>query len=151
MPLSNLNIAKYRFTLQAKDKITLPAYKGSAFHGGFGHALKQISPTWFNYFYQPGAGKQGDWPKPFVILPPLDDKESYQPGEQFHCELTLFGEATQHYSICQAAIEYLGMQMGLGYDLGKFQVTNITESRPISTTAITTKQIQLQLPTRLRL
>ena len=105
----NLRLSKYHFTLEAIDRILLPSYKGSTFHGGFGRALKQISPIWYRYFFQPGLGKNDDWPKPFVILPPLDELETYPIGHQFHCDLTLFGEATQHYAIAQAAIEYLGM------------------------------------------
>ncbi|MEE9350804.1 MAG: hypothetical protein V3U78_00980 [Thiotrichaceae bacterium] len=95
---NKLELSKYRFTLEALDHITLPVYKGSTFHGGFGHALMKISPTWYRYFFEPNSNRQQDWPKPFVILPPLDDKESYPKGYQFHCELTLFGEATQHYA-----------------------------------------------------
>lgn len=147
-----LNLAKYRFTLEATEPITLPTYKGSAFHGGFGHALMQISPIWYRYFFESGPGDKDDWPQPFVILPPLEETENYQPGEHFHCELTLFGEATQHYAIAQAAIEYLGMQMGLGYTHGKFHITEIKETVPqTSTTCAITKQITLRLPTRLRI
>ncbi len=124
--LSNfLQLSKYRFTLEAVDKIILPHYKGSTFHGGFGHALNKISPRWYRYFFEAGNTNNKDWPKPFVILPPLDELESYPKGHQFTCELTLFGEATQHYSICEAAIEYLGMQMGLGYKQGRYKIVAI--------------------------
>ena len=152
---SALEVSKYRFTLEAADNITLPAYKGSTFHGGFGHALMKISPTWYRYFFEPGIGKKGDWPKPFVILPPLDEKDKYAKGEQFHCDLTLFGEATQHYAIAQAAIEYLGMQMGLGYEQGKYKVIKVEQSdyspECINTDSRDQNTIKLHLPTRLRL
>lgn len=146
-----LKIIKYQFILQAVDEITLPAYKGSTFHGGFGCALMKISPTWFRYFFEPGLHEQGDWPKPFVILPPLDEQENYQKGHQFCCELTLFGEATQHYAIAQAAIEYLGMQMGLGYEQGKYKIIDIVQSQPEIPNPLNNKNITLYLPTRLRL
>ena len=152
---SALEISKYRFTLEAVDNIALPAYKGSTFHGGFGHALMRISPTWYQYFFEPGLNKKGDWPKPFVILPPLDEKESYLKGEQFHCDLTLFGEATQHYAIAQAAIEFLGMQMGLGYEQGKYKVIDIEHTQPSIEKSVkqtlNQQRIKLHLPTRLRL
>ncbi|MFW5443050.1 MAG: CRISPR system precrRNA processing endoribonuclease RAMP protein Cas6 [Methylococcaceae bacterium] len=146
-----LKLSKYRFMLEAMEKITLPSYKGSTFHGGFGHALMQISPIWYRYFFEPGLGKKGDWPKPFVILPPLDVLESYPKGYQFHCDLTLFGEATQHYAIAQAAIEYLGTNMGLGYEQGKYKIVDIVHSQPSDRMLQHNNQITLHLPTRLRL
>ncbi len=152
---SALEVSKYRFTLEAVDDIILPAYKGSTFHGGFGHALMKISPTWYQYFFEPGLNKKGDWPKPFVILPPLDEKENYPKGYQFHCDVTLFGEATQHYAIAQAAIEYLGMQMGLGYEQGKYKVIEIVQSNyspeNLKIDSKDSNIIKLHLPTRLRL
>ncbi len=152
---SALEVSKYRFTLEAVDNISLPIYKGSTFHGGFGRALMEISPIWAQYFFKPGLGEKGDWPKPFVILPPLDSRENYPKGHQFHCELTLFGEAIQHYAIAQAAIEYLGMQMGLGYEQGKYKVINIVQSNyspeNIKINSKDNSTIKLCLPTRLRL
>jgi len=148
---NSFKLSKYRFTLKAVDNISLPAYKGSTFHGGFGHALMKISPIWYRYFFEPGLNKKGDWPKPFVLLPPLDEREHYPKGHQFYLELTLIGEATQHYAIAQAAIEYLGMQMGLGYEQGKYKIIKIDHSQPLLTAIEKTQQIKLHLPTRLRL
>ena len=152
---SALEVSKYRFTLEAVDNISLPVYKGSTFHGGFGHALIKISPTWYQYFFEPGLNKKGDWPKPFVILPPLDEKENYPKGHQFHCELTLFGEANQHYAIAQAAIEYLGEQMGLGYEQGKYKIIEIEHIQPLTDKRVNQisaqQQVKIHLPTRLRL
>ena len=152
----NLLLTKYRFTLEAIDTIRLPVYKGSTFHGGFGHALMQISPTWYQYFFEAttklNTANSKDWPKPFVILPSLDLTEHYPIGHHFYCELTLFGEARQHFSIAQAAIEYLGLQMGLGHEQGKYKIIDIEESspEPISNVAHPT-QILMSFPTRLRL
>ena len=154
-----LELTKYRFTLEAIDTISLPAYKGSTFHGGFGHALLKISPTWYQYFFEPSKNKTGDWPKPFILLPPLDEQEQYPKGHQFSCELTLIGEANQHYAIAHAAIEYLGLQMGLGHEQGKYRIVDIQQSQPtfnnifdkIFDTTEETQKITLQLPTRLRL
>jgi len=151
---SYFKLSKYRFTLEAIDNISLPAYKGSTFHGGFGHALMQISPIWYRYFFEPKS-KDPSWPKPFVILPPLDEQEHYSKGQQFHLELTLIGEATQHYAIAQAAVEYLGMQMGLGYEQGKYKVIdviNIQQNNPQRPQRqANTQEITLIFPTRLRL
>ena len=150
-----LKVIKYRFTLEAIDNISLPAYKGSTFHGGFGHALMKISPTWYRYFYEPSLNNN-PLPKPFVLLPPLDELEHYPKGHQFSLELTLIGDATQHHAIAQAAIEYLGLQMGLGYEQGKYKIIDIQQSQtpqqlPQQKTPQTIKQLTLHFPTRLRI
>jgi CRISPR/Cas system endoribonuclease Cas6 (RAMP superfamily) len=142
---------RFQFSLQAINSINLPSYKGSAFHGGFGHALETLSPTWFAYFFQPENQHGNTIPKPFVLLPPLDQQQSYQAGEPFQCELTLFAEATQHYAIVQAAIEYLGNKLGLGYNRGKFKIIEITESTTSTNTPINPQILSLNFITRLRL
>lgn len=166
--LQLLPVAKYLFRLKAQTRIQLPPYKGSTFHGGFGHALKKISPFYYQHIFEPG--KDGARPKPFVLLPPLDNDEIYQPGREFTCELTLFGNAGQHFSICHAALEYLGREMGFGNNRGKFSVESIETALPATLaqhtppgqaingldiaaarTDISGNQITLHLPTRLRL
>ncbi len=150
MKIFTVDILRLQFILEAIDPINLPNYKGSAFHGGFGHALKTISPTWFDYFFQLQTITGNQKPKSFVLLPPLDKQQTYHPGETFICELTLFADATQHYAIAQAGIEYLGREMGLGYSRGKFKVKNITQSTFIPS-AIDSQTITLSLLSRLRL
>lgn len=146
-----LPIKKHRFILESVDKIILPPYKGSTFHGGFGHALMEISPLWYRYFFEPETNKKGDLPKPFVILPPMDKLECYPKKYQFKLDISLFGEASQHYSIVQAAIEYLGMQMGLGFGQGQYKVIDILKSKPDLFNFQTVQQITLHFPTPLRL
>ncbi len=73
---ANLSLAKYRFRLLAKTRIQLPPYKGSAFHGGFGHSLKKIAPFYYEQIFEPGTNKS--YPKPFVLLPSLDQGDSYR-------------------------------------------------------------------------
>ncbi len=146
-----LNMLRLQFTLEATDPISLPCYKGSAFHGGFGHALAIISPTWYRYFFQAATENGTLIPKPFVLLPPLDLQQNYQTGEAFSFELTLFtGEATGHYAIAQAAIEYLGNEMGLGYTRGKFKIKKMSLSSFSSNNAIP-QTLTVKLCTRLRL
>lgn len=128
--LNRLAIAKYRFRFVAKNKIVMPVYKGSTFHGGFGHALKTISPTYYRILFEPG--RSGDHPKPFVLLPPLDNLLVYEPGDKFDCELTLFGSAVQHFSICHAAMEFLGNQFGIGENRGRFKVEGVDAAIPVT-------------------
>ena len=166
--LQLLPVAKYLFRLKAKSSIQLPPYKGSALHGGFGHALKKISPYYYQQLFEPGS--DGARPKPFVLLPPLDIDEIYQPGCEFTCELTMFGDAIQHFSICHAALEYLGREMGLGSNRGRFSIESIETALPIDSTRqehpdhpltgldiaaarihLTPTRLTLHFPTRMRL
>ncbi len=131
--LSRLSLAKYRFTLSATTKIILPVNKGSALHGGFGHALKLISPHYYRQLCEPcppdeKPGKS--WPLPYILLPPLDPNREYRPGDELSCELTLFGTAADSFSICYAALEYLGSQLGFGNNRGKFVITGVGLARP---------------------
>ncbi|GJL72540.1 MAG: CRISPR-associated endoribonuclease Cas6 [Nitrosomonas sp.] len=151
----SIEMCRIQFSLIATDTINLPSYKGSTFRGGFGRALKAISPTWSTYFFQPlNQYDSQDIPKPFVLLPPLDQQQIYQANETFHCEITLFADATRHVAIVQAAIEYLGNKLGLGRSQGKFKIADITESSFSGTNRHSRTNLQtlsLELKTRLRL
>ena len=165
--LRQFTVAKYLFRARAETRIDLPPYKGSALHGGFGHALKKIAPSYYRILFQPG--KTGDNPKPFVLLPPLDTAKSYQPGDAFSFELTLFGNAVAHFSICHAALEYLGRNMGFGNNRGRYTVEDIETALPATSSrddnsmpgvngleiaagrTLSDNSITLHLPTRLRL
>jgi hypothetical protein len=124
-----LTVSKYLFRLRAETSVKLPPYKGSAFHGGFGHALKRISPFYYRQIFEPG--NDGAKPKPFVLLPQMDTEEHYPEGHRFTCELTLFGKAERFFPICHAALEFLGREMGLGNNRGKFSIEKLETARPI--------------------
>ncbi len=165
--LQLLPVAKYLFRLKTKTRIQLASYKGSALHGGFGHALKKISPYYYTNIFEPG--QDGARPKPFVLLPPLDSDETYLPGREFTCELTLLGSAIHDFSICHAALDYLGREMGFGNNRGKFSIEAMETALPVNpmqqdnpnqsitghdiaaARALPTNRITLHFPTRLRL
>ncbi len=42
LPVAPLALAKYRLVIRPRESILLPEYKGSAFRGGFGHALRRV-------------------------------------------------------------------------------------------------------------
>ncbi|MBS1270517.1 MAG: hypothetical protein MAG794_01474 [Gammaproteobacteria bacterium] len=131
---SRFRLARVRFVCVPRARIELPAYKestykGSAFHGAFGRVLENASPSVFQYFYYPkppdrlsGFQGRGALPKPFTLLPPLDEAVEYRPGERFACELTLFGHAASQLPVCVAAFETLGERYGLGANRGKFRL-----------------------------
>ncbi len=120
--LSTFILAKYRISVELLQPFTFKGYKGSIFHGGFGYALKLISPSTFHYFFNPPF--KGDPPKPYIIIPPLDKKEHYKAGDSIVFELVLIGPAVQHFPICFAAFEKLG-ELGLGKERAQFKLKQI--------------------------
>lgn len=128
-------LARFRFVATATTPIELPSgYKGSTFHGGFGHALKDLSSHFYDLFFNPTLSNPDKapsiLPKPFVLIPPLDDRSEIEPGEQFRFELILFGYSTAQFPICVAAIEHLGKSLGLGKNKGRFSITAIDTIKP---------------------
>lgn len=123
-------IAKYLFRCRAATALILPPYKGSALHGGFGHALKNVSPHYYKELFEPG--KSGDHPKPFVLLPPLDTLNHYPAGHVFDMELTLFGDGVALFPICRAALEHLGKELGFSNNRGRYDIVEVAEARPAS-------------------
>ena len=146
-----LKVSKYIFSLEASEDISLPSYKGSTFHGGIGHALMKLSPDGYNYLFAAGDGNVA-WPKPFVIVPPLETNENFTKGYIFKLELILIGEAISYYPLMHSAIEYLGKEMGLGYEQRKYTINHIECSEfSYSDPLKPIQRIKLTLPTRLRL
>ncbi len=124
MDLSSFSAGRFRFTVSASTPIILPTYKGATFHGGFGHALNSLPSSLVQLFQNPVGQK--DLPKPYILIPPLEERREYATGETLQFELILFGSAIQHFPICFAAFEVLGHQLGLGQahaeQRGRYQI-----------------------------
>lgn len=123
--ISNLSLAKYRICCRASEEIPLPKFKGAVLHGGFGFALKKISPYYYQRFCQIQSG-----PNPYFFLPPLETTSQYSPGHEFSFELNLIGDTASYFPICLDALKYLGGEMGLGKRRGKFSVLSIASAVP---------------------
>lgn len=127
----DLEIACYQFLFRVTHPISLPEYKGSTFHGGFGHALARIGRRFLDYFFaSPASGNRHSrqvLPKPFMLVPPLEEKRFYDPGDEMQCGLILFGEAIRHFMIAFAAMESLGQDLGLGRSEGRFRIESVDQ------------------------
>lgn len=126
LPPLDFQIAFFRFLFRVTQPIALPDYKGSTFHDGFGQGLSHIGRRFGDYFFRPSAGKFGNkketFPKPFMLIPPLERKTLYSQGDGIQCGLILFGEAIGHFMIAFAALERLGQELGLGENKGRFRI-----------------------------
>jgi hypothetical protein len=149
--VSHFRLVYYRFVLKATTTIELPPYKGSAFHGGFGHALKRTvcvmpkqgctsclcpAQCLYPYIFETkleahDAAYVGEEtiPRPFVLVPPLEDYQLYQPGDLLTCDLVLIGDAIAYVLPFIDAMIELG-RVGIGRDRGHYTVTQVQSLRP---------------------
>ncbi len=141
-----LPIAKVRFTLRALDTLSLPPYKGSAFRGGFGHAFRKVvcairkkdctdcllkHKCAYSYVFEtpppPDTVIMRKYPRaphPFVIEPPDENKQVYEPGETMEFSLVLIGRGREYLPYFVYAFEELG-NMGLGRGKGRYRIEKI--------------------------
>lgn len=154
--LDRLRIAKYRFTLEALERLELPAYKGSTLRGGFGHVfkrtvcfqkdaqtcdtclLKNNCPYGYLFETSPPADAEvlrtySDVPLPFVIEPPLDRRTRYQPGDLLEFGLVLVGKAINYLPYFVVVFRELG-RVGIGHGRGKFVLQRIAAVQPLDGT-----------------
>jgi hypothetical protein len=139
----SLTFAKFRIYAEARDSLHLPDYKGSCLRGAFGNALKRVACTCeshsspppqevgacvYHYLFEPQSivsegGPRGvrDIPQPFILIPPLEKKTQYEPGEPFSFELVLIGKAIHCLAYFLVAFELMGIS-GLGKGRGRFQL-----------------------------
>lgn len=139
---------KLNFTLRARDRIFLPPYKGSTFRGGFGNAFKRVVCIFRNkdcrdcpivrecsyaYIFETPApegsaffnmDKYETIPHPFVIEPPEETRQLYEPGSEISFVLILIGKAIDYLPYFIMAFEYLG-ELGIGQGRGKYELVKV--------------------------
>lgn len=124
--------AFFEFQLRFSEAAELPAYKGACFHGAFGCALGRIGTNFRDYFYNPSppahwSDSQQAPPRPYVLIPPFEDKTHYAAGDTLNLGVILYGSAVDYFLIVFAALEHLGEFMGLGKRNGRFRIDGIRQ------------------------
>ena len=147
----NFKAAKLNFEIKAENNVFLPEYKGSTFRGVFGHIFKDVmcishadecSGCSFDQicmfkkiFDSPppiNSQKLRNYsaiPHPYVIEPPLDQKNFYKKDEIIKFSLILIGQAISLlpyfvYSFGLAGKKGIGRQKK-----GKFIITKIKNDK----------------------
>lgn len=125
-------LACFEFQLCLTEATEFPIYKGSSFHGAFGHALARIGSNFRDYFYNPSppahwSDAQQAPPRPYVLIPPLDEKTHYSAGDTLNFGVVLYGSAIDYFLIVFAALEHLGEFMGLGQRRARFSIDSIVQ------------------------
>ncbi|MGH8069627.1 MAG: CRISPR system precrRNA processing endoribonuclease RAMP protein Cas6 [Candidatus Entotheonellia bacterium] len=146
--MATLELAKYRLVIRPRESLLLPEYKGSAFRGGFGHALRRVVCPFddgrcYRGCIQPGrcvysyvfetplpediaaifAPIRGalDAPHPFVLEPPEEEKQHYSAHDRLAFHLILIGRAMEYLPYFLFSFDELG-RIGLGKGKGHFQL-----------------------------
>ena len=130
------SLQQFRFHLEPKAPLHLPAYnKGNVIRGGFGNTFRRIvchatcrdpetcelqSVCPYTAVFQPfvpegseNFSKNRDIPRPFIIKPPLETKETYLPGERLSFDLVLVGKIKDYLPYFIVTFKELS-QAGLG-------------------------------------
>jgi hypothetical protein len=143
-----MKLAKYRFTIKPEYELILPPYKGSTLRDGFGSALKysvcvergreciQCSHRYkciYSYVFETpvpneaieGTRSKDEYvPHPFVIEPPLDERQFYGIEDELDFHLILVGRAADYIPYIIFAFEELG-RTGIGKDKGKYSLEKV--------------------------
>ena len=140
-----MKLAKYRFIIKPRSELILPAYKGSTFRGGFGHAFKRAvctvregdcakcmlqSKCVYSYVFETKLFSQSEQlknthvPHPFVIEPPLEEKQRYGIDDKLDFHLILVCRAIDYIPYFIFAFEELG-RIGLGKNKGKYRLEKV--------------------------
>ncbi len=139
-----------RFHCTFTSDAGLPAYKGSALRGAFGHALKKVgcalhrqkcedcilaaSCCYCLVFESKKLNRNtagykirlSARPHPYVLEPPMDRRHEYLAGESFSFTLHLFGPALRYRPQIFYAVTLMG-KTGLGKGRhGKFNLDKVT-------------------------
>lgn len=149
--LRKIRYARFRLEMAAVSQLRLPPYKGSTFRGAFGHTFKRLvcvkrdldcstclisdRCVYYYVFETPFSGEGRDSrgytfvPHPFVIEPPEEVRELYEPGAELRVGLVLVGRALDYLPYFIYAFEEMG-QRGLGAGRGKAALQRVIALGP---------------------
>lgn len=141
--MTALELARYRFVIQLLDTLTLPAYKGSTFRGGFGTVFRRVacacgqeatvhhrSCLYAQVFETPqdaalpALPDTARIPHPFVLEPPREVQRLYAPGECLVLHLILMGRAIDWLPYFVFTFEELG-RVGIGQNRGRYRLAEV--------------------------
>lgn len=145
----NLVYQKCLFTIEAKDQLILPHYKGSTFRGAFGSAFRRVvcalrrqdcascmlkTSCIYAYVFEThpsgnttimGMHSYTAIPHPFVIEPPMETDRVYEPGNTLCFSLILIEKAVDYLPYFVYTFEEMG-KIGIGKQRGKYRLISVT-------------------------
>lgn len=148
--MESLPLALFKFYFNPLEEIKLPPYKGSAFRGGFGLVFKKVIcinnendckncllkfKCIYSYIFETPIGDKRKFestylPHPYILEPPLDNKDVYPPGNVFVLNLILIGKSIEYLPYFIFVMEEFGKK-GVGKNRGRFILEKVENlSRP---------------------
>lgn len=147
--MGNITFSCFSYSIKARTRLFLPAYKGSTLRGGFGHAFRRAccvarskdchacflkDSCVYSWVFETPIPKDAalmrkytSAPHPFVLEPPLGQRRQYEPGERLDFGMTLVGRAVDYLPHFIYSFHQLG-KMGLGKDKGRFDLEKVAYS-----------------------
>ncbi len=143
-----MKLSKYRFIIKPRRELILPPYKGSTFRGGFGNAFKRAvcadregectkcvlrRKCVYSYVFETSNPQEAEEemrskgenvPHPFIIEPPLDERQYYGIDDWLDFNLILVGRAVDYIPYFIFAFEELG-RIGIGKNKGKYSLKKV--------------------------
>jgi len=148
--VERLKIARYRFIVQPQEQIFLPEYKGSTFRGAFGTTFKKIccfrkqsvcsecllkDKCAYSFIFESSPSNSSkklrnleEIPRPFVIEPPLTEKNYFVPGDKLDFNLVLIGKAIEYLPYIVYTFIEMGKR-GIGKNGGSFKVEKVINQK----------------------
>jgi hypothetical protein len=137
---------RFRFTIKVTSLMVLPPYKGAVFRGAFGNAFRRVvcaiprancatcllrqkclyvsifePPPPANY---PDAAKFSQASPPYVLNPPLTNRQAFHPGDSLEFELVLIGPAIEALPYFIYTFVEMGRR-GLGSERGRYDLVGV--------------------------
>jgi len=126
------------------DALYLPAYKGSTLRGGLGHVFKRIicikrdkkcedcilrMRCAYSYCFETPAediekARSSNWPHPYILEPPLEEKTKYERGEEMVFNLILLGKGIDYLPYYIFVFDELGKR-GIGRRKGRYLLERV--------------------------
>lgn len=152
-----LSYERFRLTLEVTTLMVLPPYKGGIFRGAFGNAFRQIvcplprgdcpdcllkEKCLYVAFFEPppppdfpDALRFSRAPAPYVLNPPISNRQAFHPHDQLDFELVLMGRAIDALPYFVYTFMDMGKR-GLGRERGNYHLQAVDLIRGSQATRI---------------
>jgi CRISPR-associated endoribonuclease Cas6 len=152
-PVFDLAVSRFDITLEAMERLHLPAFPGSKLEGAFGRALYKLSCTRTDLESCQPCGLRGICPYGCLYAPQLPEamavasmehpprpivfgfgtggERTLEAGERFTFSLAIAGNAVQHAPYIIAALREMGDD-GIGRTRGRFQIETVDSTDPLT-------------------
>ncbi len=152
-----LRVGVFEFTWRAQEDARLPRFKGSTVRGALGWAFKRVvcirpdgqcercvvqQSCHYPYVFEtsppaeaPAFRGQRYAPHPYVLEPPLEEKEHYAAGEPVTFSLLLFGRAVTALPYVILAVDWAG-RAGIGRGRARFALETVRQREADGRTSV---------------